>query len=119
MVVVVGDWRAYVVRGVMALLFGIATLIWPDITLWALAVAAGAALLVSGALHVLWALGRRHRADWAAQLAVGALGIVLGLIVLAWPDATLVVLAVLLGIRAVVTGLIAIATGWQLHRLAA
>jgi uncharacterized membrane protein HdeD (DUF308 family) len=52
------------------------------------------------------------------QLAVGGLGIVLGVVVLAWPEATLVVLAVILGLRAIGTGLVAIGIGWQLRRFA-
>jgi uncharacterized membrane protein HdeD (DUF308 family) len=43
---------------------------------------------------------------------------VLGIAVLVWPDATLVVLAFLLGIKFIVTGVIAIGVGWQMHRLA-
>jgi len=34
----VGDWRLVAVRGVAAVLFGLATLIWPDVTLWVLVV---------------------------------------------------------------------------------
>jgi uncharacterized membrane protein HdeD (DUF308 family) len=97
---------------------GIVVLVWPDITLWALAVLAGAALLVAGLLRVAMAFYNRNDPDWTLDLGIGAFGIVLGAVVLAWPDATLVVLALSLGIRAVVTGLIAIGTGWQMHRLA-
>jgi uncharacterized membrane protein HdeD (DUF308 family) len=97
---------------------GIVVLVWPDITLWALAVLAGAALLTAGLFRVVIAFYNRDDPDWTLDLGIGAFGIVLGAVVLAWPDATLVVLALSLGIRAVVTGLIAIGTGWQMHRLA-
>jgi uncharacterized membrane protein HdeD (DUF308 family) len=98
---------------------GVVVLVWPDITLWALAVLAGAALLVAGAVRVVMALYNRHDPDWTLDLGIGGFGIALGAVVLSWPDATLVVLAVSLGIRAIATGLIAIGTGWQMHRLAA
>jgi uncharacterized membrane protein HdeD (DUF308 family) len=110
-------WAGWVAGGLLVVA-GIVVLVWPDITLWALAVAAGIALLVSGVVHTMWALARRDRPDRAAQVAVGALGAALGLVVLAWPGATLVVLAVLLGLRAIVTGIVAVATGVQLRRLA-
>jgi len=38
--------------------------------------------------------------------------------VLVWPDQTLVVLAVLLGLRAIGSGLVAIGVGWQMRRFA-
>jgi uncharacterized membrane protein HdeD (DUF308 family) len=98
---------------------GVAVLAWPDITLWALAVLAGAGLVLEGLVRIAVAFeGHRTRPDWPIEAAVGALGVVLGAIVLAWPGATLVVLALLLGLRAVATGIIAIGVGWRVHRLA-
>jgi uncharacterized membrane protein HdeD (DUF308 family) len=98
---------------------GVVVLAWPDITLWVLAVLAGAGLVLAGLVRIAVAFeGHRTRPDWPIEAAVGALGVVLGAIVLAWPGATLVVLALLLGLRAVATGLIAIGIGWRVHRLA-
>jgi uncharacterized membrane protein HdeD (DUF308 family) len=97
---------------------GIVVLVWPDITLWALAVLAGIAFLLAGLVRIALAFADRSAPDFALQLGIGALGVVLGIAVLVWPDATLVVLAFLLGIKFIVTGVIAIGVGWQLHRLA-
>jgi uncharacterized membrane protein HdeD (DUF308 family) len=108
-------WLAWV-GGALFIVAGVVVLAWPDITLWALAVATGITLVVTGALHCLWALGRP---DKVPHLLIGGVGIVVGLAVVAWPDATLIVLALLTGLRALVTGLVAIGVGWQLHRLAA
>jgi uncharacterized membrane protein HdeD (DUF308 family) len=110
-------WAGWVAGGLLVIA-GVVVLAWPDITLWALAVAAGLALMAGGALHALWALSLPRGTDRTVQIVVGVLGVVLGAVVVAWPDATLVVLAILMGIRAVVTGIVAIATGWQLHRFA-
>jgi uncharacterized membrane protein HdeD (DUF308 family) len=111
-------WAGWLAGGLLVAA-GVAVLVWPDITLWALAVLAGASLLVTGLLHVAWALSRRGRPDRGTHVAVGAITAVVGLVVLIWPDATLLVLGLFLGIRALVTGLVAISTGWRLHRLAA
>jgi uncharacterized membrane protein HdeD (DUF308 family) len=105
--------------GALTVAAGVAVLVWPDITLWALAVVAGASLLVSGVLHMAWAMARRQRDDWQEHVAIGALTAVVGALVVAWPDATLLVLGLILGVRAVVTGLVAIATGWRLRSLGA
>ena len=105
--------------GGLVIALGLAVLAWPDITLWALAVLAGCGLVLAGLMRVTWALeGHRARDDWPLQLALGGLFVVLGLCVLAWPDATLQVLGFVLGVKAIVSGLFAIGTGWQVHRLA-
>lgn len=95
---------------------GIVVLVWPDITLWALAVMAGVGLVFAGAAQAVLALAVRDRADMPLRLALAGLTIALGVMVIVWPDATLVVLAVLLGLRAIGSGLISIGIGWQLHR---
>jgi uncharacterized membrane protein HdeD (DUF308 family) len=98
---------------------GVAVLVWPDITLWALAVMAGAGLVLAGAVQVVLALAGRDRADMPLRIGLAGLTIALGVLVIVWPGATLVVLAVLLGLRAIGSGLISIGIGWQLHRLRA
>jgi uncharacterized membrane protein HdeD (DUF308 family) len=110
-------WAVWLSGGLLVAA-GIAVLVWPDITLWALAVMAGLGLVLAGLLRVVVALADRDRADMPLQLGLGGLTIALGVVVLAWPDATLVVLAVLLGVRAIGSGLVAIGVGWQLRRFA-
>jgi len=109
-------WPAWLGGGLLVVT-GFAALAWPDATLWVLAALAGGGLLVGGLVQAGEALTHRHRPDWPLQLGLGGFGIASGLVVLAWPEATLVVLAVILGIRAIGTGLLAIGMGWQLHRL--
>jgi len=110
----VAAWLA----GGLVIAAGIVVLAWPDITLWALAVVAGAGLIVAGLLRIAMALEAHATSpDWPVHLAVGAFGVVLGAVVLAWPEVTLEILGFLLGFKAAVTGLVAIGTAWQLHRL--
>lgn len=103
--------------GALLVAAGVVVVAWPDVTLSTIAVLAGLGLVVDGLLRALRALAQRDRPERTAELAIGVAGVVVGALVLAWPGATLLVLAVLLGIRAVATGLVAIAVGWQLHRL--
>ena len=110
-------WAVWVSGGLL-IAAGVAVVAWPDITLWALAVVAGIALVAAGAVRVAVALSVRDQPDFALHLGLGALGVALGVVVLVWPEATLVVLAFILGIRFLVTGVVAIGVGWQLHRLA-
>jgi uncharacterized membrane protein HdeD (DUF308 family) len=109
-------WPAWVAGGLLVAT-GILVVAWPDITLWALAALTGAGLILAGLLRAATAVTRREDTGWLAELGLAGLAIAAGAVVLAWPGATVLVLAVLLGIRAVATGLVAIVIGWQAHRL--
>ncbi len=109
-----GEWQARV-AGVLLVAGGFTLLSWPAITLWALAVVAGLSLILAGFAEVVAGLADRERSN----LALGVLGIALGVVVLLWPAATVVVMALMLGLRAVVAGLIGIGTGWQAYRTSA
>jgi uncharacterized membrane protein HdeD (DUF308 family) len=102
--------------GLLLVAGALVVLAWPDITLWALAVAGGLTLMLAGLVQIGVGLAHRHRPGRAGEVALGVLGLVAGVVVVAWPDATLVVLAVVYGIRAIAAGLVAIATGFQMRR---
>jgi uncharacterized membrane protein HdeD (DUF308 family) len=108
-------WAGWL-EGLLLVLAGIVVLSWPDITLWVLAVTGGLALALGGVLHLVLAFVHRHDDGASVDLALGLLGLVLGAIVLAWPEATVLVLALLFGIRAILVGLLAIGAGWQMRR---
>ncbi len=110
-------WAAWIAGGLLVAA-GIAVMVWPDITLWAIAVLAGIGLVLAGLMEVALALSDRDRSDMPFALGLGGITIALGIIVLVWPEATLVVIAVLLGIRAIGSGLVAIGVGWQMRRFA-
>ena len=74
-------WAVWLSSGLL-IAAGIAVLVWPDITLWAIAVLAGLGLLFAGTTRVLLAFADRDEPDFALQLGIGAIGIVLGVLVL-------------------------------------
>lgn len=98
-------WPAYVL-GAIWIVGGIIAVVWPGITLWALAAVTGVTFIVGGLALVLFA-GRYRRVlpHWAVWLLAGAVTVVFGILCLAWPGATVVALAVLLGLRVLVRGL--------------
>jgi len=110
-------WAVWI-AGLLLIAAGVAVIVWHAITLWAIAVLAGVGILIAGVLRIALALSDRDHPDFLFNLAIGALGVVVGVLVLVWPEATLVVLALILGIRFVVSGIVAIGMGWQIHRLA-
>ncbi|MER6032203.1 HdeD family acid-resistance protein [Streptomyces sp. NPDC001851] len=95
-----------VLRGIAALLFGIAALVWPGVTVLALALLFGAYALVDGL--ALLASAFRKEGDHGHRLAHavgGILGIAAGLITITWPGVTALALVTLVGAWAVITGI--------------
>ena len=109
-----GRWQPWV-EALLLVAAGGVVLTWPDITLRVLALVAGLGLVLSGGVHVIAAVTNRHTPGWVRELALGTVGVVVGGVVLAWPGPTLLVLTVLFGIRAVVTGVGAVGLAWQLR----
>jgi uncharacterized membrane protein HdeD (DUF308 family) len=97
---------------------GSVVLAWPGITLWAIAVLAGVGLLVVGLFDLLLSMTFREEPDRHLHLAVAALTTFLGAIVLCWPDATLVFVATVFGLRALAAGLVAVFAALHLRLVA-
>jgi pimeloyl-ACP methyl ester carboxylesterase len=92
---------------------GIVAAGWPAITIAALAIASGAALLLGGAMKLGGALA--HSGEERLLALVGALtSIVVGALALAWPAVTVLVLALIVGLRTLLFGLAIVAL--LLHR---
>jgi uncharacterized membrane protein HdeD (DUF308 family) len=106
------NWRAMALRGLVALLFGLAVLFWPGLVLTALAVLFGIYAAVDGAITFVPALRSRDRgAKRSLPLAEGAVGIVAGLVALLWPGLTPGGLVYVIAGWAVATGTLKILTG--------
>lgn len=88
--------------GVGALVAAVVVLAWPDLTLWGLAVLVGLHLIGSGIVEVVAAV--RGGGERAASLLSGSTSVVFGLLALAWPAVTVLVLAIVVGARTVLAG---------------
>jgi uncharacterized membrane protein HdeD (DUF308 family) len=117
LVLLFGDWRANALRGVAALAFGILTLIWPGLTLWALVLLFGAYALVDGVFALAHAFthDRPSRGRRAWLVVEGLVGIAAGVITFVWPDITALALLYLIAAWAIVTGAVEIATSVELR----
>lgn len=104
-------------RGVLALIFGVLALVWPEATVLALALLFGIYAIVDGIGLIASGLdrgGERNR-RWLYVLA-GLVGIAAGVIALLWPQLTALTLVVLAGAWAIVTGILEIAAAVRLRR---
>src|SRR5260370_42433318 len=80
-VVLAKNWWSLVIRGVVAILLGVVTFIWPGITLGALVLLFGFYALIDGLLSLAGAVrAAGDRGRWGALLIEGLAGIGAGII---------------------------------------
>jgi len=112
-----GHWWALALRGVIAILFGLAALLRPDIALEALIVLFGAYALVDGVFAIVGVFGgtRGGTPRWLL-IVEGIAGILVGLIAFVLPGLTAILLLYLIAVWAIITGVFEIATAIRLRR---
>ena len=103
-----------IVAGVRAGRGGVLAAVWPGITLWVLAVIAGVGLIVSGVARIMGAVSLRLE-GWGWLLFGGVISVVVGILALFWPDATILALGILLGIRMLMFGVAEVMFALALH----
>jgi uncharacterized membrane protein HdeD (DUF308 family) len=112
-----GHWWALAIRGAIAIIFGLAALLRPDIALEALILLFGAYALVDGVFAVVGVFGgtRGGTPRWLL-LIEGIAGILAGIIAFVLPGLTAIVLLYLIAAWAVVTGIFEIASAIRLRQ---
>jgi len=104
-------------RGLAALAFGIFTLAWPGLTLWALVVLFGAFVLVDGvftlAAVITGAPATRGRRPWL--IFEGVVSIAAGIITFVWPGITALALLFLIAAWAFLLGTLRLAAAIQMR----
>jgi uncharacterized membrane protein HdeD (DUF308 family) len=106
------NWWLILVRGLAAIIFGIACFVWPAISLLALVLLWGVYALVDGVGAIVW--GAQSR--WWSMAVVGAVSVLAGLIAFAWPGITALALLYLIAAWAVVRGIAEIVAAIRLRR---
>jgi uncharacterized membrane protein HdeD (DUF308 family) len=110
-------WWTILVQGVAAIVFGLLTLMWPDLTLWALVVLFGAYVLVDGVSVLLDVFtGNAPRDDRAVLVFQGLAGVAAGIVTLVWPDITALALLFLIAAWAFVRGAMEIVAAVRYRR---
>ena len=92
------SWPFVLAVGILSLLAGLITIVWPGVTILALVFVLGVFLIVAGGAEIGWSIAERHAPGWGIILFRGIVDLITGVVVLAWPDVTALVLALLLGI---------------------
>lgn len=111
------NWWTLVLRGAIAILFGIALFIWPQISVAVLVWLFGLFVFISGILALIAAFSRRQAQENRALLIFeGIIAIIAGLLVFFWPGITALILLYFIAAWAVVTGILEIIAAVQLRK---
>jgi uncharacterized membrane protein HdeD (DUF308 family) len=98
-------WWALLFRGIAAVLFGLAAIFWPGLTLFTLIVFFGAYTLVDGIFAIAAGLRGSEGRRWLL-LAEGVLGVLVGLFALFSPGMTALVFLYVIAAWAILTGVL-------------
>ncbi len=111
-------WWLLALRGMVAVFFGWAALVWPGTTLTALVLLFGAYALVDGLLAVIVSLLDRNEFDHAWVLLLkGLAGIATGVLTYLWPSVTAQALVYLIAAWAILTGAFELMAAVDLRKL--
>src|SRR5260370_21723553 len=115
--VLLRNWWALALRGVLAILLGVAVVVLPGVTLAVLVALLGACALVDGVLAIIAGVraAERHERWWSAVLK-GLAGIAAGVVAFVQPALTALALLYLIGGWGIVTGILEIVAAVHLHR---
>ena len=110
-------WWVLLLRGVLAILFGVAAYAWPGMTLATLVTFFGAFAFVDGIFNVFHAFsGRKEDERWWVLLLEGLLGIAFGVITFQAPEITATVLILYIAFWAMATGVLRIILAVRLRK---
>jgi len=111
------NWWALALRGIFAILFGLAAFVIPGVTLAVLVALFGAYAVIDGVLAIIAGIraAERHERWWSPVLK-GLAGIVAGVLIFAWPALTVLLLLYLMAGWAIVTGVLELVAAAHLHR---
>ena len=114
----VRNWWAVGLRGLLAILFGILALVVPGITLIVLIAFFGAYVLIDGIVAIYLAIrGRENNRNWGWLLVEGIAGVLIGIITFRWPGVTTFVLLAFIAAWAIITGVMEIFEAIELRRV--
>ena len=101
-------WIFAIVRGVLAIIFGLIALFAPIATATVLAIVVGVYAIVNGVFDIIEAIRHRGSSSMVLRIVLGAISILFGILVLVWPGISLTILVILVGIWAIIIGILQI-----------
>ena len=94
-----------ITRGILAVIIGIIALGWPSVTVLALVILFAIYAFTAAGLQAARASGSRKAGPVVGHLLLGLVDLAAGIIALAWPGPTALVLVLIVGVWAIIAGL--------------
>lgn len=111
-------WWAFVLRGVVAILFGLFAWVRPGMTLEVLVLLFAFWALLDGLLALIGSVGAAEaREPWWPLTLIGLLGIAAGVVALRWPGITALALLFVVAYWSILTGILEIAAAVRLRNM--
>ncbi|MCB1485744.1 MAG: HdeD family acid-resistance protein [Hyphomicrobiaceae bacterium] len=110
------NWWLILLRGILAIIFGVLTFIWPGLTLFTLVIFYGAFALLDGIFALVAAVTKGAPAPRWWLAIVGLLGIGAGVVTLMWPGITGLVLLYFIAGWAIASGIFEIIGAIRLRK---
>jgi uncharacterized membrane protein HdeD (DUF308 family) len=109
----------HVVAGIAAVIAGVVLVAWPGPSLLVLAFFVGAWLAVSGSFHIITSVSRRRELPhWGFTFSLGLIELLLGIWAMRRPEASLALLITIIGLWAVLTGVIYCVLAFEIRNAA-
>jgi uncharacterized membrane protein HdeD (DUF308 family) len=98
-------WLLMLLRGVLAVVFGLYALFSPESALLALVYVFGFYALMDGVTAIVLGIRHRRAGHWGWQLVQGVVSLVAGLVMLFWPGPTVLALVLIVAVWSIAQGI--------------
>jgi uncharacterized membrane protein HdeD (DUF308 family) len=111
----VRNWWAFVIRGVLAILFGLIALFMPAVTMLSLVIVFAAYAATDGVFAIVSAVRAANQGErWGWLALAGVVGIAAGIAAIMWPGLTVALFIALIAVWALITGGFLLAAAFRL-----
>jgi uncharacterized membrane protein HdeD (DUF308 family) len=102
-----------VVLGAILVVGGLLAIVWPGVTLWTLVLITALSLIVHGIGRVgVAVVARDEIPGWGWLVLAGAINVVVGVLAVMWPEVTVRVLSLILGLQIIFFGVLLLAAAF-------
>ncbi len=102
--------------GIVLIIGGIVVAAWPGATFLVIAIVWGITIVVGGITRIVGSIVLKGR-GWGWVLAIGIAELIVGIAALVWPHVTAYVILLLIGIYAIIAGLLQIVLAFELKKV--
>lgn len=112
-------WGLLLIRGLVNFGFGLALIFWTGATVNVIVWLVGLDFVITGLIAIVVSFMIGKEGGRGALLLEGIVTVVIGVVIMAWPEATKNVLGVVIGIGLALLGLLFLFSGYQLSKVKA